>query len=184
MNTRISKGQLLIAEPFLGDPNFERTVTLICEHSPQGTFGLTLNQPADLRLGDVFGEELYADLPLYIGGPVQPDTLHFIHRLGDQVEDTLEIGEGLYWSGDYEQVRTLLNLGKISERDIRFFVGYAGWSAGQLQAEMERDSWIVSQAEPEFLFTTPPEHFWREILKKMNGKYKSLAHYPTDPRLN
>ena len=179
-----AKGKLLIAEPYTGDPNFERTVTLLCEHNEQGTFGLTLNQPTQLTLTEVFEEEIYVSLPVYLGGPVQQNTLHFIHRLGNLVEDTIQIAENLYWSGDFEQVKSLLNIGSITEKDILFFIGYAGWSEGQLAAEMELNTWIVADADPDFIFTTPPAEFWRGILLRMGGKHKATANYPKDPRLN
>jgi putative transcriptional regulator len=180
----LASGKLLIAEPFLGDPNFERSVVLLCQHNEQGSFGLTLNQSTPVRLKDVLKDEIYTQIPIYQGGPVEINTLHFIHNQGNLIEDTLEIAEGLYWSGDFEQVKTLLNLGKITEEDIRFFLGYAGWRAGQLAAELTQNAWMVTDAEADFIFNTPSEQFWRAILKKMDGKYKAIANYPTDPRLN
>jgi putative transcriptional regulator len=90
----------------------------------------------------------------------------------------------LSWSGNFEQIKSLLNLGKINEQDIRFFAGYSGWSAGQLQDEYDENAWIVTEADADFVFKTPAKNFWREILKKMGGKHKAIAHYPTDPRLN
>lgn len=177
------RGKLLIAEPFLGDPNFERSVVLLCEHTSQGSFGLVLNQTTNLRLDDVL-ENVYTDLPLYIGGPVEQNTLHFIHRLGNQIEGAVEIGEGIYWSGDFEHIKSLINIGKVSEKDIRLFVGYSGWSAGQLDDEMKRDSWIISATDASFLFDTPVDKLWRAVLKRMGGEYKVLSNYPTDPRLN
>jgi len=179
----VGKGKLLIAEPFLGDPNFERSVVLLCEHNAQGSFGLVLNQTTNLHLDDVI-ENVYGELPLYIGGPVEQNTLHFIHRLGHEIDDSVDIGNGIYWSGDFESVKTLINIGKISEKDIRLFIGYSGWSAGQLDGEMNRNSWIVSETDAHFIFDTPADQFWRAILKRMGGEYKVLSNYPTDPRLN
>lgn len=179
----VGKGKLLIAEPFLGDPNFERSVVLLCEHNDQGSFGLVLNQSTNLKLDDVM-ENVYGDLPLFLGGPVEQNTLHFIHRLGDEIEGAVALGGGIYWSGDFESVKTLINIGKITEKDIRLFVGYSGWSAGQLNDEMKRDSWIVSETNAHFIFDTPAGQFWRAILKQMGGDYKVLSNYPTDPRLN
>jgi putative transcriptional regulator len=179
-----ASGRLLIAEPFLGDPNFERSVVLMCEHNEEGSFGLVLNQTTDLTLKDVWPETPYADFPLYIGGPVQQNTLHFIHRLGSEIEQSIEISKGLFWSGDYDQLTSQINLGKIDEKDIRFFAGYSGWSAGQLLKEMQENAWIVSMVESNFIFDTLAKDFWREVLKKMGGEYKSIANYPIDPRLN
>ncbi|QKZ15374.1 YqgE/AlgH family protein [Spirosoma sp. KUDC1026] len=180
---RITNGNLLIAEPFMGDNNFDRSVVLVCEHSDAGTFGLVLNQPTDIHLGDVI-DEVQADLPLFIGGPVQQNTLHFIHRRPDLIDDSIRIAEGLYWSGNFEQIKRAVNLGTLTERDARFFIGYSGWSEGQLADELLKKSWIISQADASFLFDTPVDQFWRGVLKRMGGEYKSIAHYPVDPRLN
>lgn len=177
------KGKILIAEPFLGDKNFERSVVLLCEHATEGSFGLVLNQLTNLKLDDVM-ENIYSDLPLYLGGPVEQNTLHFIHRLGNQIDGTVDIGNGIYWSGDFEQVKTLINIGRISENDIRLFVGYSGWSGGQLENEIKQDSWILSNSDANLIFETPSKSFWREVLKRMGGQYKVLSNYPTDPRLN
>jgi putative transcriptional regulator len=180
----LDKGSILVAEPFLGDPNFERSVVLVCEHTQRGSFGLVLNQPTQLTLQDVMQESPFLDLPLYLGGPVQQNTLHFIHRLPNLVPDSIPVARDLYWGGDYEEVKTLLNIGKIQETDIRFFLGYSGWSSGQLESELSEDAWIVSKADASFIFDTPSEQFWRGVLKKMGGKHKLLANYPIDPRLN
>lgn len=179
-----SKGSLLIAKPFLGDPNFERGVILLCEYNTQGSFGFVLNQVTDLFLGDVLEDTIYQDIPLHLGGPVEKNTLHFIHRRPDLIHGGANIMPDVFWGGDFEQVRTLLNINKLTADDVRFFIGYSGWSGGQLENEITQDSWIITQATSDFLFTTPPADFWREILKNMGGEYRSIAHYPTDPRLN
>lgn len=179
----VTNGNLLIAEPFLGDTNFERSVILVCEHSADGTFGLVLNQTTSLTLSDVL-EDTYAELTLFTGGPVQQNTLHFIHRRPDLIDDSVEVMEGLFWSGNFEQVKKAVNLGTLTNSDIRFFIGYSGWSEGQLADELDAKSWIVARTDPEFLFNTPPDQFWRGILKRMGGAFKAIANYPTDPRLN
>jgi len=178
-----SQGRLLIAEPFLGDPNFERSVILLCVHNEQGTLGFVLNQPVEANLADIW-KEAYVDFPVFLGGPVEKNTLHFIHRLGDKIEGAEDIGNGLFWGGDYEQVRTLLNLGKVSENDIRFFAGYSGWASGQLANEIKHNSWILSETDASFIFDTPSKEFWRSVLKRMGGENKAKANYPIDPRMN
>ena len=179
-----SQGRLLIAEPFLGDPNFERSVVLVCEHNESGTFGFVLNQTTHLLLKDVIEDEIYAQIPLHIGGPVEQNTLHFVHRMGAVIEDSVQIGEGLYWGGDFEQLRSLLNMGTVTEQDVRFFIGYSGWGSGQLDGELTQNAWIVTETDADFIFDTPANQFWRGILRRMDGKYKALSNYPTDPRLN
>ena len=178
-----TQGKLLIAEPFMGDANFDRSVVLLCEHNERGSFGLVLNQATTLTVGDVL-DNMYSDLPLYLGGPVEQNTLHFIHRLGNKIENSIPISEGLFWSGNFEEVRKLLNFGAIKENDIRLFIGYSGWGAGQLEKEMNKNSWIVAKTDAETLFETPTKELWRAVLRAMGGEYKVLSNYPTDPRLN
>jgi len=186
MNTNtppVTNGNLLVAEPFLGDSNFERSVVLVCEHSEAGTFGLVMNQQTNLHLSDVI-EDVYADVPLFVGGPVQQNTLHFIHRRPDLIDNSIRIMEGLYWSGDFDEIKRAVNLGTLTDRDARFFVGYSGWSEGQLEDELEQKAWIVTRTDADFLFDTPSDQFWRGVLKRMGGEYKAIANYPVDPRLN
>ncbi len=179
----ISSGSILVAEPFLGDANFDRAAILVCEHNHEGTFGLVINQTTDLHLSDVI-DDIYADLPLYVGGPVQQNTLHFIHRRPDLIDNSIQIIEGLFWSGDFEQMKQAVNLGLLASDDVRFFVGYSGWNKGQLTDELLAKSWIVTRTDATFLFNTPANEFWRGILKRMGGEYKVLSNYPIDPRLN
>ncbi|WP_420155655.1 YqgE/AlgH family protein [Siphonobacter sp.] len=181
---KVTRGSLLLAEPFLGDENFERSVVLICEHNEQGTFGLVLTQTTELLLDDVIEDDIYPDVPLFVGGPVEKNTLHYIHRRPDLIEGSTELQDGLFWSGDFEQIKKLLNLGSLPAGDIRFFIGYSGWGEGQLSDELNRDSWIVSNTRPGQLFDCPTDQLWRSTLRDMGGAYRVLSHYPTDPRLN
>jgi putative transcriptional regulator len=176
-------GRLLIAEPYLGDPNFERSVILLCEHTEKGSFGLVLNQLSNLKLNDAM-EDIFMDFPLFVGGPVEYNTLHYVHRLGEIIPNSVELGIGLYWSGDFDALKTLIDIGKVEEKDIRFFLGYSGWGEGQLNAEMNRNSWVISETDADMIFDSSPEVFWRKVLRNMGGSYKVMSNYPTDPRLN
>ncbi|WP_242918873.1 YqgE/AlgH family protein [Pontibacter liquoris] len=178
-------GSLLISEPFLGDPNFERSVVLLCNHSEEeGTFGLVLNRMSNLKLSDVidvFNESFEAEL--WIGGPVQHNTLHYIHNLSD-LPQAVQLGEELYWGGDFEKLRTLIGTGDLDPANIRFFLGYSGWTPGQLQEEIDKNVWIVNNNAADKLFNLEADKLWRNVLRDMGGKYKVLANYPDDPRLN
>lgn len=176
-------GKLLIAEPFLEDTNFKRSVVFMCEHNEHGTFGLVLNQPTNLKLNDVLREPVVNNLPLYLGGPVEQNTLHFLHQLSF-IEDSIPVGGNCFWSGDFEQIVSLLNVGKITEQDIRFFIGYSGWSTGQLEDEINEKAWIIADSTPSFLFDTPADQLWRSVLRQMGGEYRVKSHYPIDPSLN
>lgn len=179
------KGFLLISEPFLPDPNFERTVVLLCEHNEEGSFGFVLNKPSLLRYSDVVEEARDFNETLFIGGPVQQDTLHFLHRSGDMIEGSVEIGSGVFWGGNYEQIQTLIDTGQLESSNFKFFLGYSGWGAGQLEAELKEKTWIVSNyATPHQVFDMDADKLWKSILNDMGGKYKMISNYPIDPRLN
>lgn len=179
------KGDLLISEPFLPDPNFERTVVLICEHGEDGSFGFILNKPSIIKGSDVLEDTSQFDAILYVGGPVQQDTLHFIHRQVPELEGGAAIGEDLRWGGNFDQLLMLIQAEAVELEDFKFFLGYSGWGAGQLEEELKQNSWIIyKSATAEDLFDTHPDNLWRECLKKMGGKYKMISNYPSDPRLN
>jgi len=179
------KGDLLISEPFLPDPNFERTVVLLCEHNEEGSFGFVLNRPSLLKYSDVIDGADDFNVSLFIGGPVQQDTLHFIHRAGDLIEGSVEICPGVFWGGNYEQVQSLIDTKQINPNDFKFFIGYSGWGSGQLEMEMKEKTWIVSNVANSIqIFDMDPEKLWKLALKNMGGKYKMIANYPIDPRLN
>lgn len=183
--TQPAKGDLLISEPFLPDPNFERSVILLCEHNEEGSLGFVLNKPTEHQLSDVLEESASFQKTLYQGGPVQLNTLHFIHRAPDLIPDGNAVKEDIFWGGDYEQLLSLMNTRQLAPRDIRFFVGYSGWSPGQLEEELQEDSWFVyKQTSSRDVFDASAADLWRKVLKNMGGKYRMFSNYPTDPRLN
>jgi putative transcriptional regulator len=178
------KGRLLISEPYLPDPNFERTVVLLCEHNTEGSFGFVLNKPSVLKIQEVMEEFGSFGNTVYVGGPVQQDTLHFIHR-NENVPNAIEISSRVYWGGDLENLILLTDTKQISEADIRFFLGYSGWGPGQLESELEQDSWIVCDFVTDMLlFDTDPQIMWRKALESMGGRFSMYSNYPIDPRLN
>lgn len=178
-------GDFLISEPFLPDPNFERTVILVCEHNTEGTFGLVLNKITDLTLNDVMEENFEFLGKLNLGGPVEHNTLHFLHRTDDTIEGSVRLANNLNWGGNFEGIRILIETGRIEEEDIKFFVGYSGWGAGQLREELDRQSWILKpNATSRQVFDMDPDDLWKLILNEMGGKYKVFSNYPSDPRLN
>ncbi len=178
------RGRLLISEPFLPDPNFERTVVLLCEHNDEGSFGFVLNKPSILKVSEVMEELTEMENLVYVGGPVQQDTLHFIHR-NASLENAVEIVEKIYWGGAFENLLILLESKQINSTDIRFFLGYSGWGPGQLDAELDQDSWIVCDyVTDQLLFDTGPDVMWRKALENMGGRFSMYSNYPVDPRLN
>lgn len=179
------KGDFLISEPSMGDPNFDRTVILVCEHNEEGTFGLVMNQLTKLNLNDVLNEELLFEGSLFLGGPVEQNTLHFVHHNSIDIPGAVALNEELSWSGDFEEVKWMMKSGMLSADDIKFFLGYSGWGSGQLRDELDRQSWFVRKnARKEEVFDLGHDELWKAILNKMGGKYKLFSNYPPDPRLN
>jgi len=175
---------LLISEPFLPDPNFERTVVLLCEHNDDGSFGFVINKPSILKVNDVIEDIRVVEDIVFVGGPVQQDTLHFLHR-NTPVENAVKIQEGIFWGGTFESLMVELDTGRLKTSDIRFYLGYSGWGQGQLDKELEEDSWIVCDfVTDELLFDTEPAAIWKKALGSMGGRFSVYSNYPVDPRLN
>ncbi len=182
---KVERGDLLISEPFLPDPNFSRTVVLMCEHGDAGSFGFVLNKPSLIKGSDVLENAESFDATLHVGGPVQQDTLHFIHRRSDLITGGEEIVPGIQWGGNFEELLQQVKTGGLDFDDFKFFIGYSGWEEGQLDEELQQNTWIVYKgATPSEIFDTDPDILWKDILQKMGGKYKVISNYPTDPRLN
>jgi putative transcriptional regulator len=180
----IAPGLLLISDPFLKDPNFIRTVVLICDHQSEGSFGFVLNKLYTQKLDDLMEDFNGLNVPLYYGGPVQIDTVHFLHKCPDLIEGGMEISDGIYWGGDFEEVATLIKEQRISLNDIRFYIGYSGWGEGQLEAEIKEKSWIARDCNQRLVFHKKAEQIWKESLKDLGGEYAQMVNYPVDPQLN
>ncbi len=180
----IKPGKILIADPFLKDPNFMRTVIFICEHQQEGSFGFVLNKPYDQNIGELLVDLEEYDFPVYFGGPVQLDTVHFLHNCPELIHGGFEVIEGIFWGGDFQEVVQLIKAGKLSAKDIRFFIGYSGWSEGQLVAEMKEKSWITSDGTRELIFIKNIKDTWKVALKNLGGEYVQMVNYPIDPQLN
>jgi putative transcriptional regulator len=180
----IEKGTLLLAEPFLADQTFARTVILICEHNETGTVGFILNNKTEYHLPDVLEDLSDADQDLYIGGPVQQNTLHYLHRVGPIIQNAYQVNAHIYWGGNFDQLKVNTTFQTIDPQDIRFFLGYTGWGPGQLQQEIDDKTWMAFSGLDFDFFDTPPNELWRAILKEMGGKYREMANYPKDPNLN
>src|SRR5437868_7419575 len=128
-------GILLIADPFLKDPNFLRTVIFLCEHKDEGSFGFVLNRKLEYVVGDLINNLEGCNFPVFYGGPVQQNTIHFLHRCPGLITGGEHITDDIYWGGEFDEVVALLQQNKLSLADIRLYLGYSGWSEGQLQHE-------------------------------------------------
>ncbi len=183
--TEPSAGKLLISEPFLSDPNFKRAVVYMVEHEEEGSVGFIINQPSALVLKDLVPDLWEADYQVFIGGPVQVDTLHFVHRCYDRLQSGEPIGKGIYWGGNFETLKILVNNHAIEKEEIKFFLGYSGWGKQQLQEEIHGNTWIVSdQYHPKVIFGADEEALWREVIINLGPRYAHISRFPSDPNLN
>jgi putative transcriptional regulator len=181
----LTPGTFLISAPMMQDPNFRRSVVLLCEHNDrEGTFGLILNRELDVHLGDVLDEYVTYDPPLYMGGPVQRETLHVLHTRPDEIPGGIDLGNDVTWGGDFEVVQQIAKGGDAAPDNLRFFLGYAGWGPGQLEGELGEEAWIPAPGAADLVFDTDPDQLWRTILRRMGGEYAVLANFPDDPRMN
>jgi putative transcriptional regulator len=177
-------GILLIAEPFLKDPNFLRTVVILCEHQDHGSFGFVLNKQIEQTLDELVSGLEGHRLPVYYGGPVQMNTIHFLHQYPDLIPESVKVTEDIYWGGNFETVTALIKSKSLDIKKIKFFIGYSGWGDGQLDDEMKEKSWLTVQANCGLVFNTRYDEVWKNSLKKLGGEYEALINYPIDPQLN
>jgi putative transcriptional regulator len=184
MQEQPEKGKILISEPFLNDPNFKRTIILLSEHSEEGSVGFILNKPTQFRVHHLIEDFPEFDAPVFFGGPVQVNTLQFIHKAGNIIDDSTEIADGLYWGGSFEILKLLIEAKQVQPSDFRFFIGYSGWSNGQLEEEIKINSWIVTSTTTENVFSDEPDKLWGGILKSMGKKFAILASFPENPSVN
>ncbi|MCL9769215.1 YqgE/AlgH family protein [Flavobacterium sp. HXWNR69] len=179
------KGHLLIAEPsILGDVSFNRSVVLLAEHNDEGSIGFILNKPLSYSINDLI-PEIDATFEIYNGGPVEQDNLYFIHTIPDVIPNSVEISNGIYWGGDFETTKQLINEDKISKNQIRFFLGYSGWSVNQLEMELQENAWIVSEnTQKNKLLSKASNQFWKEKIIEQGGEYILFSNAPENPTLN
>jgi putative transcriptional regulator len=183
-NLEPEKGRILISEPFLDDNYFKRSVVLLCEHNEEGTFGFVLNNYVDLKLPEIMADFPEVNTRIGIGGPVETNNLYYIHTMGEKLEGSLEIMEGLWMGGSYEIMKLLLESDQTDVSTFRFFVGYSGWEPEQLDEELKRNSWIVSNASVADIMNTSQEKLWAESLRAMGKRHSIVANFPEDPTLN
>lgn len=181
----VRRGCFLIANPSLRDPNFCRTVVLLCEHGEEGSMGLVINRPTEYSLEEALsGLDLGTDQRLWWGGPVQNQVALVLHRDVAGASGAREVVGGIGLVADTDSLQLLLRDSSPLERQVRVFSGYAGWGSGQLLDEMREGSWFVAPVRADLVFDFEPENVWAEALKLLGARYEFLATMPLDPRVN
>jgi len=178
-------GKLLIAEPMLGDPNFDRSVVLMVDHTTEGALGVVLNRPTDLSVEDLLGA--WGDLAarpgvLYLGGPVEQNGVLALARrpTGNPLAGWSQV------VGDVGTIDLQLEPGRLAPElaGVRFFAGYSGWGPGQLEGELDEGAWLVVDAHADDVFAADPEAMWRSVLRRQGGRVSMLANFPAHPSMN
>ena len=185
ISEKLNKGQLLIAEPYIiGDLSFNRSVILLADHNKDGAVGFIINKPLKYTIHDLL-PDIRANFKIYNGGPVEQDNLYFIHNVPDLIPNSVEISNGIYWGGDFESTKELINSGKINKNNVRFFLGYTGWDVKQLETEMDSNSWIIAKNSYENkIIGKSTTHFWKEKIIELGGEYLIWSNAPENPYLN
>ncbi len=183
-NEPTNKGSILISDPFSDDVYFGRSVVLICEHNEEGTFGFVLNNYIDVNLHQLDDNFPNINARISFGGPVSKENLYYIHSFSD-ITNTLEIREGLHYGGDFDEITDRIKDAKNPNKEIRFFVGYSGWSVGQLDEEIKNENWITANnISTENIIDTKLDDLWRICLEKQGQRFQLMTKFPRNPMDN
>ena len=177
-------GTLLVSGPYLADPYFRRSVVLLCMHDDEGSFGLVLNRPIDMAVSDLMEDMPTVPSSVGIGGPVQSGNLFYLHTLGPRIEGSMKVVDDIHMGGDYDQLKAMLSAAPKLAKHVRFFVGYSGWGADQLNTEIEQRSWLIHPADKRVVMNSRTENLWANTLRTMGPAYAPLANFPEAPSLN
>ena len=186
MNAKLSNGKLLVADPsIIGDFSFTRAVVLLAEHNDEGSVGFILNKPMthDLR---TFVPEISQPFSVFEGGPVDQDRLYYVHSRQDCIPNSKPISQELAWGGDFDVIMTMINSRELSSDDIKFFLGYSGWSCDQLKDEIKQKTWIVLDEgdKKANISISNDASFWKSKMIRLGGRYILWANSPSHPHLN
>ena len=179
-------GKVLLSEPFLQDPNFERTVVLITQHTEEGSVGFVLNNPSKMDTSQLVPQLGLPNLPVYIGGPVGFDTLNLLHYTDFSIPQSLQVKSDVWWGGEINYVIDGFQNQIITPENIKIFHGYSGWAPGQLEDEIKNDDWIMADIHSPDIFDAHliGNDLWKKIVKSLGPDYKLMANFPIDPSLN
>lgn len=159
----IRQGNIIISTSLLNDTSFEKTVIVIAEHNSQGSLGFIINQPFTRSLHELEEFKHSIPVPLFTGGPVQDDMLYFLHRRADLIGDGQLIDGDVYLYGDFKTAVQLLNTGVLPVTDVKLMIGYCGWDANELEAELAEGSWLLTNASVDLVFDEEPELLWGKL---------------------
>ncbi|MCD6202413.1 MAG: YqgE/AlgH family protein [Bacteroidales bacterium] len=178
------KGKVLISEPFLSDEYFKRSIVLLAEYGKEGALGFVLNKPVNMTVRKLVKDFPETDIPVFLGGPVSTNTLHYIHTLGEFLPGSKCIFSDIYWGGDFEALKQLVKQRVATRKNMRFFIGYSGWDAGQLEKELSENAWVITRLGVKQIMMGNDQQIWKKVLRDLGKKYKLWADFPENPGLN
>lgn len=162
------------------DPGFKRAAVLLCQHDKDGSVGFIINKPLKASIDEFIEDLPDFDAEVMYGGPVRPNSLYYIHNVGDLLEGSRKIADGTYLGGDFDKLKFLIQSGLVQSNNIRFFLGYSGWSEGQLEEEMEYKSWVVANMHSNYLFKTKFWRVWRKAMQNIGDTFSVIAQMPDE----
>lgn len=185
---RVEAGTLLAAFPDMLDPNFMHSVVLICQHSEQGAYGVVTNRATGLVVKKLLSHHPLlgrSNFPVFLGGPVDHNTLQFVHMVPEKIPGGLSIDGKLWLGGELDALGTYLTENpRVARRKVRLFLGYAGWSAGQLDTELGTGSWLPAPPATDAIFGEPGETTWRRVVRSIGREGDGLEQLPPDVSWN
>ncbi len=181
-NTKLQKGTMLVSPPLMADGIFHKSVVLLLEHNDEGSLGLIINKPTNFKVSEVLKELPEFNKYTYFGGPVSTNHVQVLHRLSSFSESSNIIND-IFWGGDFKKIFELINLKHINETEINFYLGYAGWTQGQLDEELKRQLWILVPGG-KYDIWNKPELLWEKIVTQLGLNPKIAENIPDDPMYN
>jgi putative transcriptional regulator len=176
-------GRIIISEPFLQGNYFNRSTVLLVDYSPKGAVGFILNKPFEAKISELMSIMPGYEPEVFAGGPVGNDNLFYIHTLGDIISGSILVKDELFWGGNFDELKSAIISGRAKPDQVKFFVGYSGWSAGQLDDEITENSWLVAEADIKQIMKSN-QNFWLESVKNAGGHYEMWQNFPEDPNSN
>lgn len=176
-------GRIIVSEPFLLGNYFSRSAVLLVDYSLNGTVGFILNKPMEKLFNEFLTIIPNFRFQVFTGGPVSNDNLYYIHTLGNKISGSLKVKDELYWGGSFDELKLAIATGEAKPDQVKFFVGYSGWSSGQLEDEITGNSWLVTEADIKMIMKSNQD-FWLESVKNAGGHYKTWRNFPEDPNSN
>lgn len=166
------------------DNYFKRSIVFITEHNSEGTVGFVLNKPINMKVNEIMTDLPTVNTIVSLGGPVQTNTLHYIHMLGDIIPGSIKVLDNIYWGGEFDVIKRLLESGSLTGENIRFFLGYSGWQANQLEDELNDNAWVVADIHPDEVMSKMNKVYWNKTLNRLGKKFQMWSNFPENPQMN